>query len=190
TLQVRVWDHALLALDCGENIAAWFSQALGMRCRLARFHPRVQRLINNEWASGRDIQTHFADGYPMLLISEASLADLNQKLHAQARVALPMNRFRPNLVIAGVEAFEEDYAAIIQIGPVQLQPIKPCPRCPIPAIDQATGISGPDPLDILQSYRANPKVDGGITFGMNVILLEGENHVLEVGQEVEVELMF
>jgi len=190
TLQVRVWDHALLALDCGENIAAWFSQALGIPCRLARFHPQAQRLINNEWTNGRDIQTHFADGYPMLLISEASLADLNQKLNAQARPALPMNRFRPSLVIAGVEAFEEDYTAILQIGRVHLQPIKPCPRCPIPAIDQATGISGPDPLDILQSYRANPKVDGGITFGMNVILLEGENQVLEVGQEVELELAF
>ena len=101
-----------------------------------------------------------------------------------------MNRFRPNLAIAGVEAFEEDYAAAIQIGGARLQAVKPCPRCTIPAVDQATGISGPDPLDILQRYRANPKLDGGIAFGMNVILLEGQNHLLEIGQQVEIELAF
>jgi uncharacterized protein YcbX len=126
----------------------------------------------------------------MLLISEGSLADLNQRLHAQSRAPLPMNRFRPNLVIDGVDAFEEDYADTLQIGSVRLQPVKPCPRCPMPSIDQTTGLIGPDPLDILQSYRVNPKVDGGITFGMNVILLDGENEMLQVGQEVEIELAF
>ena len=99
-----------------------------------------------------------------------------------------MNRFRTNLAIAGVEAFEEDYAAAIRIGGVLLRPAKPCARCTIPAVDQATGISGPDPLDILQTYRANPLVDGGITFGMNAYLLEGDRHLLEVGQEVAVEV--
>ncbi|MDR3482788.1 MAG: MOSC N-terminal beta barrel domain-containing protein [Burkholderiaceae bacterium] len=190
SVQVTVWDDALAAFDCGQEAAAWFSQALGTVCRLARFDPRATRAINNQWTGGRDVQTHFADGYPMLLISEASLADLNRKLAAQARPALPMNRFRPNIVIAGIEAFEEDYAAVIHVGGAQLQPIKPCPRCSIPAVDQATGLRGPDPLDILQSYRANPKLDGGIAFGMNVILLEGENQVLEIGQEVEIELAF
>jgi len=190
SLKVNVWEDALAAFDCGEESAAWFSQALGTACRLARFDPRATRSINNQWTGGRDVQTHFADGYPMLLISEGSLADLNQKLAAQARPALPMNRFRPNLVIAGIEAFEEDYAAVIHIGGAQLQPIKPCPRCSIPAVDQATGLRGPDPLDILQRYRANSKLDGGIAFGMNVILLAGEYQVLEIGQEVEIELAF
>ena len=78
-----------------REAAAWFSQALGTACRLARFDPRATRSINNRWTGGREVQTHFADGYPMLLISEASLADLNQKLAARARPALPMNRFRP-----------------------------------------------------------------------------------------------
>jgi len=190
SMPVKVWDDALAAFDCGQQAATWFSQALGTACRLARFDLRATRLINNRWTGGRDVQTHFADGYPMLLISEGSLADLNQKLAAQARPALPMNRFRPNLVIAGIEAFEEDYAAVIHIGGAQLQPIKPCPRCSIPAVDQATGLRGPDPLDILQRYRANSKLDGGIAFGMNVILLAGEYQVLEIGQEVEIELAF
>jgi uncharacterized protein YcbX len=190
TVQVSVWDDQLLAFDCGQAAGDWFSQVLGVSCRLVRAHPGKKRLINNEWTDGRDIPTHFADGYPMLVISEASLADLNHKLLAQARPALPMNRFRPNLVIAGVDAFEEDYAETIKIGEATLQPIKPCARCTIPSVDQATGLSGLDPLDILQSYRANPKLDGAISFGMNVILLEGEGHVLEVGQEVTIELAF
>jgi uncharacterized protein YcbX len=190
TMQVSVWDHGLTA-DTGDDAhAEWFSRYLGVACRLVRFHKQTQRIINNEWTSGRDVETLFADGFPILLISEASLDDLNQKLAAQGREALPMNRFRPNLVIDGIEAFEEDYLDTLQIGAAVLQPVKPCPRCPMPSIDQATGTFGPDPLDILQSYRVNPKVDGGITFGMNVILLEGENTVLQVGQEVAVELAF
>jgi uncharacterized protein YcbX len=101
-----------------------------------------------------------------------------------------MNRFRPNIVIDGIQAFEEDYAASIRIGAVVLKPVKPCPRCLIPSVDQATGRIGPSPLDILQSYRANPKVNGGITFGMNAILLAGEGRTLHVGQEVEVDFAF
>jgi uncharacterized protein YcbX len=101
-----------------------------------------------------------------------------------------MDRFRPNIVVNGIEAFEEDYAGSIGIGGAILKPVKPCPRCPIPSVDQATGQVGPDPLDILRSYRANPKVDGGITFGMNAILMEGEGRILRVGQEVEVKLAF
>lgn len=190
TSQVTVWEHALAAFDCGGAAAAWFAQVLGVACRLVRFDPRAKRTINNHWTGGRDVQAHFSDGYPMLLLSEASLADLNRKLAAQSLPPLPMNRFRPNLVIGGVDAFEEDYAAAIHVGGAQLQPVKPCSRCTIPSVDQTTGIRGADPLDILQSYRANPQLDGGIAFGMNVILLEGENQLLEVGQQVDIELAF
>lgn len=189
-VEVRVWDYVLTANACDEAHSDWFSRFLGVACRLVRFRPQTQRVISSSWVVGRDVQTLFSDGFPMLLISEASLTDLNQKLLAQGRAPLPMNRFRPNLVIDGVEAFEEDYTATLQIGDALLQPVKPCPRCPIPSIDQATGIPGPDPLDILQSYRVNPKVDGGITFGMNVILLEGENAELHVGQDATIELAF
>lgn len=190
TIDVRVWNDSVKAYDCDDTTAAWFSNALGVRCRLVRFHPHAKRIVNTQWTDGVEAPTLFSDGYPILVISEASLQDLNQKLQAQGRDALPMNRFRPNLVINGVEAFEEDYAESIKAGGAILKPVKPCPRCPIPSIDQATGIIGPDPLDILQSYRANPKVDGGITFGMNAILLEGEGQILRVGQEVEVNLAF
>jgi uncharacterized protein YcbX len=190
TLNVRVWSDTVKAYDCDDTAAAWFSNFLGLPCRLARFHPDAQRIANTKWTGGVEAPTLFADGYPMLVISEASLADLNDRLKAHGRNTLPMNRFRPNIVINGIGAFEEDYAALFTINEAILKPVKPCPRCPIPSIDQATGEFGPDPLDVLQTYRANPKVDGGITFGMNAILIEGEGRVLRVGQEVEMNLAF
>jgi uncharacterized protein len=190
TLNVKVWDDTVKAYDCDETTAAWFSSFLGTPCRLVRFHAQAARMASTQWTGGVEAPTLFSDGYPMLVISEASLDDLNGKLKAQGRDALPMNRFRPNLVIHGIEAFEEDYAESFSVGKAKLKPVKPCARCPVPSIDQATGKSGPDPLDILRSYRANPKVDGGLTFGMNTILLEGEGEVLRVGQEVDISLAF
>ncbi|QRX83754.1 MOSC domain-containing protein [Glaciimonas sp. PAMC28666] len=187
---VKVWDDNVIAQDCGDVTAEWFSTALNVPCRLVHFDPHSQRMASKKWTAGRAVPTLFSDGYPILMTSQASLDDLNKKLHAQGRATLPMNRFRPNIVIDGVEAFEEDYAETLSTEKIRLQPVKPCPRCPIPSIDQATGKPGPDPLDILQSYRINPKVDGGITFGMNTILLEGEGEILRVGEEIEITLAF
>jgi len=189
-VNVTIWEDSVPADECSPQAAAWFSQAIGVPCRLVRFRRQHARPASEKWTQGRAVRTLFADGFPLLAISEASLADLNQKLQAQARAPLPMNRFRPNLVIDGVTPFEEDYAATIRVGAVLLRPAKPCPRCPVPSVDQETGIPGPDPLDILQAYRANPLLDGAITFGMNVYLLEGAGQVLEVGQECEIELAF
>lgn len=190
TLQVRVWNDTVKAYDCDETTAAWFSGFLGVPCRLVRFHPGARRIASTKWTGGVEAPTLFSDGYPVLVISEASLGDLNEKLKAQGRDALPMQRFRPNLVMSGVEAFEEDYMESFKMGNATLKPVKPCARCPIPSIDPTTGEFGPDPLDILRTYRANPKVDGGITFGMNAILLEGDGQMLSIGQEVEVSLAF
>ncbi|NMM27245.1 MAG: MOSC domain-containing protein [Glaciimonas sp.] len=190
TMTVQVWDDSLTAYDCDAVTARWFSQLLEVPCRLVRFHPHASRVTNTRWTSHADVPALFSDGYPFMLISQASLADLNQKLAVQDRAPLPMNRFRPNLVIDGVEAFEEDYMESLRIGEATLKPVKPCARCPIPSVDQATGIVGPDPLDILRSYRANPKVDGGITFGMNVILQQGKGQSVRLGQEVYITLAF
>ena len=190
TLQVRVWDDVLMAYDCDEMTATWFSKALGVACRLVRFHPDVVRTSSGKWTEGVKVPTLFADAYPLLLISEASLEDLNQKLLAQGRAALPMNRFRPNIVINGVAAFEEDFAHTLRIGDAVLQPVKPCPRCPIPAIDQASGEPGPDPLDILRTYRTKPAMDDAICFGMNSIVTEGDGERLYVGQPVTMTLAF
>lgn len=190
TLDAQVWGEQVKAYDCDETTAAWFSNFLGTPCRLVRFHSDARRFASLKWTDGVKAPTLFSDGFPVLVISEASLANLNDKLQAQGRDALPMNRFRPNVVVSGIEAFEEDYAESLAIGEAVLKPVKPCARCSVPSIDQGSGVAGPDPLDILCSYRANAKVDGGITFGMNAIVLEGGGQTLRVGQEVEVQLAF
>jgi uncharacterized protein YcbX len=189
-ITVTIWDDQLNAHDCGNEASRWFSQVLGQSCRLVRFGPAVKRLASKKWTLDVDAPTRFSDGYPMLLISQGSLDDLNQKLQVQGRTPLPMNRFRPNIVIDGVDAFEEDFLETLQAGPVCLQPVKPCTRCPMPAIDQASGEIGPDPMDILLTYRANPRVDGAVTFGVNMIVREGNGAILRIGQDIEGELAF
>lgn len=189
-IEVNVWNDTVTARDCGDSAAAWFSRILDLPCRLVRFDPEVTRLADKKWTNGTAVPTRFSDGFPILLVSQGSLDDLNQKLQAQGRAALPMNRFRPNIVIDGVDAFEEDFVAAIRAGQARLQPVKPCARCPIPSIDQATGQFGPDPMDMLRTYRSNPRVNGGITFGINTILQAGAGEVLRTGQQIDVELAF
>jgi uncharacterized protein YcbX len=191
-IQVQIWDDRLDAADCGDAAAAWFADAIGAPCRLVRFRPEVQRLTSTKWTGtdGPPAASRFSDGYPILLIGQASLDDLNARLTKAGRGQLPMNRFRPNVVVEGIDAFEEDFVAAFTDHEVALRPVKPCARCPIPSVDQATGIPGPDPLDILQTYRANPRMDGAVTLGMNVVVQEGVGRLLRVGQQLDAELAF
>jgi uncharacterized protein YcbX len=190
--QVQIWDDVVSAADCGDVAAGWFTQAIGTRerVRLVRFGHDVVRPTSVKWTGGLPSQTRFADAYPLLLIGQSSLDDLNLRLRAAGRAALPMDRFRPNLVVAGLEAFEEDYTASLSTGAAEIRPVKPCARCPIPSIDQATGVPGPDPLDILQTYRANPKLDGAVCLGMNCIVSAGAGSTLRTGQELVADLAF
>jgi hypothetical protein len=187
---VQVWDDSVLASDCGDAAAAWFAQVLGAACRLVRFHPDAARVTSGKWTGGVGVPTRFADGYPVLVIGAASLADLNERLVAAGRPALPMNRFRPNLVIGGIAPFEEDYVEQFEIGAALLKPVKPCPRCPIPSVDQASGVAGADPLDILQAYRRKPQLDDAVCFGMNCIVTAGAGERLFLGQELNATLAF
>ncbi|WP_296945364.1 MOSC domain-containing protein [uncultured Massilia sp.] len=188
--EVQIWDDVVAAADCGDAAAAWFSDALGAPCRLVRFRRDVVRPTSVKWTGGVPAQTRFADGYPLLLIGQASLDDLNARLAGAGRAALPMDRFRPNLVVDGLEAFEEDFLEALHTQDCAVRPVKPCARCPIPSIDQATGIPGPDPLDILQTYRANQRMEGAVCMGMNCIVVRGAGVVLRVGQELDAELAF
>ncbi|MDB5790169.1 MAG: Fe-S protein [Massilia sp.] len=190
TLRVQIWDDTVEADDCGDAAAAWFGRALGTTCRLARFKPGPARPTSTKWTGGAASNARFADAYPLLLIGEASLDEINVRMLAAGRAALPMDRFRPNLVVAGTDPFEEDYTASLQAGDIRIKPVKPCARCPIPAIDQATGIPGPDPLDILQSWRAKAVLDGAVCVGMNCILAEGSGGTLRVGQAFDASLSF
>jgi uncharacterized protein YcbX len=186
---VQVWNHECLAIDEGEEAAAWFSAFLGRPLRLVRFDPAHKRASNREWTGEVEALNRFSDGYPILLISQASLADLNDRLAENGREALPMNRFRPNIVLDGVGPYEEDYMEALQGSGVRFKPVKPCPRCPVPSIEQSTGEFGPDPLDILSQYRSDERT-GGVIFGQNIVVLEGGGSVLKVGQEFEPEWNF
>jgi uncharacterized protein YcbX len=189
-LPVQIWDDVVAAADCGDFAASWFSQVLGSACRLVRFRRDVVRPTSTKWTGGVAAEARFADAYPLLLIGAASLADLNRRLRASGRAPLPMDRFRPNLVVDGIEAYEEDYLEQLVAGSLVIKPVKPCARCPIPSIDQATGVHGPDPIDILLTYRANPRMDGAVCFGMNCIVAAGAPGLLRVGQQIAAALAF
>lgn len=190
TRTVTLWNDSVLAYDCDDTTAAWFSNAIGAPCRLVRFHATASRHASSKWTGGVEAPTLFSDGYPIMVTGTASLEDLNARLRAMGRAPLPMNRFRPNIVIDGLEAFEEDYVDVFTLGAAGLKPVKPCPRCPIPSVDQATGAVGPDPLDILRTYRVKPALDDAICFGMNCVVTTGDGERLTVGQQIGASLAF
>ena len=176
--QVTVWDDRVEAEDAGDAAAAWLSDFLGIDCRLVHFPDDALRPVDPRYAQAGDV-TAFSDGFPLLLITQASLDDLNSRLEQP----VPMRRFRPNLVIDGSEPYAEDQWKRLRIGDLTFRVVKPCSRCVIPTIDPATGERHPDaePLRTLASYRMR---DNKIYFGQNVIP-DGEG-ALAVGQVVEV----
>jgi MOSC domain-containing protein len=179
---VTVWKFEGRGLDYGEIPAAWASQYLETPLRLVRFDPSAPRECNPEWTPGARAVTEFSDGYPILVISRASLADLNSRLPQ----ALPMDRFRPNIVIDGVEAYDEDRMHELRAGPVTLRIVKPCARCSITTTDQRKGaVDGVEPLRTLKEYRYDSQLRG-VTFGQNVIIVEGVGEQLRVGQSFDV----
>jgi uncharacterized protein YcbX len=192
--RARLWGEEVAAYDMGPIAAQWFSDFLGVGARLVRFDPAHQRLSSLDWTGGIEALNQFSDGYPLLVISEASLAQFNEKRLAHGHAAVGMERFRPNIVLGDpadgpeLAPHDEDRLDILQIateqGAVQLKPVKPCPRCPIPNIDPATAVSSPQVGDLLQSYRQDARVSGAVTFGMNAIVLQGTDHLLKVGQLV------
>ena len=191
---VRVWDDTVPAWDMGAVAAQWFTDFLGTPCRLVRFDPAHRRLSSLKWTGGVEAPNQFADGFPVLVASQASLDGLNERLAAGGHAAVGMERFRPNLVIAGVEAHDEDRIDGLHIladgGEAWLQHVKPCTRCPIPDIDPATAQRGTAVGDTLRGYRQDARMNGGITFGMNAIVREGAGLLLRVGQPVAANLKF
>jgi uncharacterized protein len=191
--RVRVWDDEVPAYDMGNTAAQWFTDFLGQPLRLVRFDPDHQRLSSLQWTGGVEAPNQFSDGFPLLVASEASLAGLNQRLAAGGHAPVGIERFRPNIVLAGLDAHDEDRVGVLHFAsdaPVQLKPVKPCPRCPIPNVDPATGVPSPEVGDTLQTYRQDARVNGAVTFGMNAIVLQGDGQLLKVGQAVTADYTF
>lgn len=160
-LAVQVWNDRVDAAPVGDAVDAWLSRFIGQACRLVELPDDVRRPVDPDYA-GDDDQVGFADGYPFLLISQASLDDLNARLDSP----VPMLRFRPNLVVAGCDAFAEDGWRRIRIGELTLRVAKPCSRCVIPTVDIDSGERGREPLQTLMRYRRR---DNKVYFGQNLI---------------------
>ena len=183
--RVRVWKHEMAAYDMGDLAAQWFSDFLGQRLRLVRFDPEQKRLSNRQWTGDIEAENAFSDGFPILVTSSAGLDELNRRLAAAGHDPVTMARFRPNLVLDGLEANGEDHVDEIAFdtpeGPVRLKLVKPCSRCPIPDVDPLTAVPGHAVGDTLAGYRADARLDGAITFGMNAVIVEGIERALRVG---------
>jgi uncharacterized protein YcbX len=187
-VQVRLWDSEVPAFDMGDVAAQWFTDFLGRKLRLVRFDPDHRRLSNLEWTGGVEATNQFNDGYPVLVTGAGSLAELNGRLATAGQAAVGVERFRPNIVLSGLQPHDEDRLADLRIavadGEVVLRPVKPCPRCPIPNVDPATAEVNTIVTDTLQGYRRDDRLGGAPTFGMNAIVISGAEQTLRVGQAV------
>ncbi len=170
---VRVWEDEVLACAHPEG-SSWFSEFLGARHELVYMSDAEHRPVNPARARAGDIVS-FADGYPFLLISEASLADLNGRLEQP----ITMERFRPNIVVTGTEPYAEDHFARVWLGALSFRGVKRCDRCSVTTVDPLTGERGKEPLRTLATYRLD---DQKVWFGMN--LIHDGTGVLRVGDAV------
>jgi uncharacterized protein len=174
--KVQVWSSEVFALDVGDAAAKWFQHVTSLPNnygRLVYFYKESKRLCSALYAKDSGAYTFFADGYPLLLANEASLADLNHRIGRTPSNALPMNRFRPNIVLAGLAAWDEDHIDEIEIGEARIKLVKPCTRCAITTTDQVSGARlSEEPLNTLARFRNNPDL-GGVTFAWNAIVLKG-----------------
>ncbi|AUX28049.1 MULTISPECIES: MOSC domain-containing protein [Sorangium] len=185
-LTVEVWSSTgLLAEDCGDDVAAWLSDFLDHPARLVRAGAAFRRPVLKDSVARPEDVVSFADEFPLLVISEASLADLNAHLKDRGAAALPMDRFRPSLVVSGCEAFDEDRWGRVRVGELVLRAGGPCARCVVTTTDQLTAERGPEPLRTLATYRRDPQKPGDVNFGQNYIH-ETKSGALRVGDEVTV----
>lgn len=161
-MTVKVWNDTCQAIDQGDEAADLLSRNLEKKVRLVRMEPSFKRIVDQKYANSPDNVVSFADGFPVLVISDESLAELNRRLE----YPLPMNRFRPNITIGGSAPFAEDSWSEITIDNVKLSLVKPCARCQITTIDQDTAEASQEPLKTLSFFR---KEKGKVMFGQNAI---------------------
>jgi len=183
TTRVRIWRNVCRAQVYEDSINEFFSDALQTNCRLVFMPDRTIRKVNHRYKVAAEDNVSFADGYPFMLLGENSVARLNEKL----KEPLPMNRFRPNFVVAASDAFAEDGWKKIRIGGTLFHVVKPCARCVITTVDQKNGIkTGVEPLKTISEFRlAKIGKKKKAIFGQNLIP-EKEGGILRVGDKVEV----
>ncbi|MBE9047442.1 MOSC domain-containing protein [Pleurocapsales cyanobacterium LEGE 10410] len=188
--EVQIWRDRILAIDQGDEVARWFQQLLNLasnKCRLVRQSRQHLRRINKKYPNDDDNPVSFADNYPVMLTNTASLAKLNQRImeiHSSPERAVPMNRFRPNIVVETTEPFVEDTWRVIQIGDVRFTVAKPCSRCIITTIDQKQGEKDrlKEPLNTLETFRQLSEL--GVMFGVN--LIPQNEGIIRVGDRLQV----
>jgi len=162
-ISATIWDDVVEVFEVLGDYSQWFSQRLGIKCRLVYFPEPNQRLVDEKYRLEHD-QVSLADGYPFLIIGQSSLDDLNAKLGKP----LPMNRFRPNFVFTGGKPFEEDNWRNFAIGKSRFAGVKPCSRCVLTTVNQETAERSSEPLVTLATYR---KTNNKIYFGQNLLAL-------------------
>ena len=163
--RVRVWDDSCEAVPVGDHADRWLTAALGRPCALLAFPAAGRRFSSGPFAAEKE-RAAFADGYPFLLVGEGSLEDLNARLRARGEEPLEMRRFRPNLVVAGSEAFAEDRWRRVRVGALEMRMVKPCARCAITTVDPDAGTFGKEPLRTLATFRRGGA--GEVLFAQNV----------------------
>jgi hypothetical protein len=180
--RVRIWNDDCLAHPVDVDTREWLQAVAGIRAQLVRLEPGAERVSNPRFTGNEDSRYYLADAFAVLLTSESSLADLNARLPK----AIPMARFRPNIVLRGLDPYAEDDIERLLIGPVTLRCVKPCIRCITTTTDQTSGErDGDEPLRTLRAYRHLRSLNG-VAFGMNAIIEHGAGARLEVGDRVEV----
>ena len=180
---VRVWKDACVGVDQGGAAHAWASRVIGEAVRLVPVAPDMERAANPEFAGTTPAPLGFPDAYPLLVCNRASLEDLNRRLPQR----IPIERFRPNIVVSGLPAWAEDRIDTLTTGAVTLRLVKPCTRCSIPSLDPRTGEPSTDPLPVLRKFRFDRALLG-VTFGENAVIARGTGREIERGAQCRVTL--
>ena len=176
TIEAEIWHDRVQTIDQGDRVANWFHQLLDLDankiCRLVKQSPHQLRLLKQKYPSEEDIPVSLADNYPVMLTASASLVELNQRIaeiHLSQKQAIPMDRFRSNIVVETTEPFIEDHWSLIQIGEIGFRVARPCSRCIITTINQKQGQKNQlkEPLSTLGTFRQLS--EQGVMFGVNMI---------------------
>jgi uncharacterized protein YcbX len=175
-VSVQIWDDVCEAIEMSKEVNTWFSNKLDLACKLVYMPNESKRRVDNDYVLHNDI-TGFSDAFPVLMIGQASLDDLNSRLE----IPVPMNRFRPNIVFTGGDPYEEDIMKHFQINGIDFYAVKPCARCVITTTDQETAATAKEPLKTLASYRTG---SNKVYFGQNI--LYKQEGTIKVGDELTV----